>query len=103
MKQAVKARYAAALNINVSDMEAENFYNKLGYYQKQALYAEWKKLITEEPYSNYKNMLWPWNSHFDLIIGDDGQPTTTVDSKSVIRIINPHLEDNPYFSSDSKI
>lgn len=103
VKQAVKARYAAALNINVSDMEAENFYNKLGYYQKQALYAEWKKLITEEPYSNYKNMLWPWNSHFDLIIGDDGQPTTTVDSKSVIRIINPHLEDNPYFSSDSKI
>lgn len=104
VKQAAKQRYAAALGVNVSDMANDPlFYSKLGFYQKQALYAEWKKLITEEPYSNYKNMLWPWNDHFDLIIGDDGQPTTTVDSKSVIRIINPHLEDNPYFSSDSKI
>lgn len=101
VKQIVKQRYASALGVNVSDVGDKLFYSKLGFNQKQALYAEWRKLILDYP--DYKNMLWPWNSHFDLIIGDDGQPTTTVDSKSVIRIINPHLEDNPYFSSDSKI
>ena len=105
IKAEVKQKYAEALadsGVTVN-MEDPYFYSKLNYEDKITLYRTWENLCNQDQYAEYKNMLWPWNDHFDLIIPEQEDITPTVDSNSVIRIINPKIEDNPYFSNDSKI
>ena len=102
IKTEVKQYYTDALSGNV-DMDDPYFYSKLSYEDKITLYRAWEYLCNQDKYAEYTNMLWPWNDHFDLIIPEQEDITPTVDSNSVIRIINPKIEDNPYFSNDSNV
>ena len=77
-------------------------YSKLGYEDKQSLYSAWKQLVLDYPL--YKDMLWPWNDHFDLDLTENTTPgETTVKSNSTLRLINPRTETNPYYDSNSDI
>lgn len=91
-------RYASSLGKNVSDLSDPLFYSKLGYNDKQKLYNIWKQL--QLAYPDFANYLWPWNSHFGIHV-ENGEDVVT--NNSVLRIINPRTESNPYFNSESGI
>lgn len=122
VKTAIANAYASVFGVDAKDLKDALFrdkeesaeatkqrkaanelsYSKLSYANKQALYTAWKGLVADYP--AYKDMLWPWNEHFDLDLTTTvtpGQPTTT--SESTLRLINPRTENNPYFTSSSDI
>lgn len=101
IKEAIRGSYASALNVQVSDMMADNFYSKLSFEDKQTLYRTWRTLRQNPDYADYIEMLWPWNEHFDLEVEEGG--SVTVNSDTVVRLINPLVENNPYFSESSNI
>lgn len=98
IKADVLQRYASSLGKNVKDVADPLFYSKLGYYDKQKLYNIWKQL--QLAYPDFANYLWPWNSHFGIHV-ENGEDVVT--NNSVLRIINPRTESNPYFNSESGI
>ncbi len=73
---------------NLGDLD---WYNNLRYEAKQALYIRWKELYNSETNANIRNLLWPWNEHFDI----GGEEGGTVMSE-ILRLINPRLEENPF-------
>lgn len=122
VKDAIADAYKSVFGVTKEELKAELFrdkdktdaendeqkkknklsYSQLGYEKKQDLYTAWKGLVADYP--AYKDMLWPWNDHFDLDLTTTvtpGQPTTT--SESTLRLINPRTENNPYFTSSSDI
>ena len=88
VKNDIYSQYASVLGIEPSDMQADNWYSKQSYANKQKLYGKWKELYANAQYQEYANQLWPWNEHFDIESGED-QIITTGDN---LRLINFRTE-----------
>lgn len=82
IKSDIFSQYASALNIDVSEMQGDNWYSKQSYANKQKLYTKWKYLYAQykDQYPQYLNQLWPWNEHFDI-----SEPVST---DGTLRLIN---------------
>lgn len=85
LKQKIRER----LGITEEQQNSMDWYNNLRYPEKQSLFTKWKALFDE--YKNdpaIRNILWPWNEHFDIEAGED-QIVTTDEN---LRLINYRTE-----------
>ncbi len=85
LKQKIRER----LGITEAQQNDMSWFNSLSYPEKQNFYTKWKSLYNEYIGNEaVRNILWPWNKHFDIQTGD-GQSETTPD---VLRLINFNTE-----------
>ena len=70
---------------NLGDM---TWYNNLTYKEKKLIYGKWKELYDGESDSEVRNLLWPWNEHFNIESGSGG----TVTTPESLRLINFRTE-----------
>ena len=78
------------LNYQLAHDDQLPFYS-LRYPEKQNLFTKWKALYEE--YKNdpaIRNILWPWNEHFNIEVGEDQPIITTVGE--TLRLINFRTE-----------
>lgn len=85
----IRQKLLDRLGVTAEQMDSKDWFEHLRYPDKQNLYNKWKALYEE--YKNdpaVRNILWPWNEHFDLENGED--QTVTTDEK--LRLINYRME-----------
>lgn len=79
------------VDVTVDKLGNMDWYNNLTYPVKQGLYTKWKKFYNDNKNDpNLKNILWPWNEHFDIKPG--GNQTIIVTTPETLRLINYRTE-----------
>ena len=58
------------------------------YKEKKLIYGKWKELYDGESDPEVRNLLWPWNEHFNIESGSGG----TVTTPESLRLINFRTE-----------
>lgn len=85
----IKNKIRERLGITEEQQNSKDWFEKLRYPEKQSLYTKWKALYEE--YKNdpaIRNILWPWNEHFNIESGSGG----TVTTPESLRLINFRTE-----------
>ena len=59
-----------------------NWYNEQTFRRKKQLYTSWKTLYNDPDYASIRDLLWPWNEHFDIETSES-EPTD-----EILRLIN---------------
>ena len=91
----IKADILTTLGITADKLGNMQWYQDLSFSEKQSFYGKWKQL-----YNRYKdniaarNVLWPWNEHFNIDQGG-GQTITTDETLRLINFRTDYQEKNP--------
>ena len=91
----IKADILTTLDISADKLGNMEWYQNLSFSEKQSFYGKWKQL-----YNRYKdniaarNVLWPWNEHFNIDQGG-GQTITTDETLRLINFRTDYQEKNP--------
>jgi len=85
----IRQKLLDRLGVTAEQMDSKDWYEHLRYPEKQSLYTKWKALYEEyKDDPAIRNILWPWNEHFDIESGED--QTVTTDEN--LRLINFRTE-----------
>lgn len=85
----IRQKLLDRLGVTAEQMDSKDWFEKLRYPEKQNLYNNWKALYEE--YKNdpvIRNILWPWNEHFNIGPGEEQIETTN----DTLRLINYRTE-----------
>ena len=91
LTEELKQKIRDKLGITEEQQNSMDWFENLRYPEKQNLFTKWKQLFNE--YKNdpaIRNILWPWNEHFNIEVGEDQPIITTVGE--TLRLINFRTE-----------